>query len=82
MAPEPRNMPMATRMPTRNGMIFTADLESFFRPFDEDVVDLDLPDQACERDERRAARESPRARSLERGADHERASAGASGACG
>jgi hypothetical protein len=32
MAPEPRNIPMATRIPTRKGMIFTATSNPSFAP--------------------------------------------------
>ena len=32
IAPEPRNMPIATRMPTRNGMILTATSKPSFAP--------------------------------------------------
>ena len=57
------------------------DVESFLRAVDEDVVDLDLADQAGERDEDEQHRNRPERDRLERGADHELASAGAAG-CG
>ena len=56
MPPLPRNMPMATSIVTRNGMIRNATGKPFPRTFHKLLVDLDPPQGGVEREKRQQQR--------------------------